>query len=196
MGERDDTPVPQAEPRGAYIADARHAGRGGVGHDSLPPDWVALFHRSARKLEHARLSLAEARASASAHEASARDSLRKLQDAQAEVFRLREQLDAARRDADIANNLRLDLDSELRTERARAAELHARNNELDGRLHQLVELHAQAGTWRSVARYVRHGVLGRLRRLLARRRRQRDTAAARSHVAPHTDTPGSDARDD
>lgn len=94
-----------------------------------------------RRIE--RLAARHALAIGAAGDADARAlrHLRALQDAQSEVYRLRDALSAATRDAEESTARALDVDAELRAEQARFAELQARAHEVGGSLHEALATH-------------------------------------------------------
>lgn len=105
-------------------------------------DASALLHRTVRKLEHSRIMVAQERALANSAAALAQDRLLKIQDLQAEVFRLNEQLKLARLDADESYSRVLDLEADLRREQASYVALQQRTHEVGENLRQVLATHA------------------------------------------------------
>lgn len=103
----------------------------------------ALLHRVTRKVEHLRARLAFERAASAVHEASARESLRRMQDLQAQVLRLEDELRATRLDADESHGQRLDMESQLQHERDQVVRLQSSLQDVGNHLRQAVATHAQ-----------------------------------------------------
>lgn len=154
-----------------HDGDAGVAEPAGAGHRAGATELVRALHRATRKLEHARIALAETRAALREERSVAQDRLRRMQDLQAEVFRLRDRVRMARLETDEAHGQRVDVESTLHREQTRVVELQASLQDIGHQLRQVLATHARdGGAWQAELERM-HAV------------HERDTAAWQAQVA-------------
>ena len=109
------------------------------------PGNAPTLHELQQALDQSRGALAVATSAASADRSAARASLERAQNLGAEVFRLRDQLQAARLDADESYCRVLDMERLYRQEQARLAELNVQHHQMGEHLSQELTVHQQDG---------------------------------------------------